>query len=219
MVVEHRVITMSQSKTFRINPILLWLCAVMLVPGILSGCATEKRVTRVDTGVTTDLSGRWNDTDSRQVAEKMIGEMLSQPWLNQFTTHEGRQPVVIVGIVQNLSHEHINTQTFITDLEREMTNSQKVTFVADKAERQEIREERADQATHAREDTQKAPGREIGADYMMQGRISDIEDEAEGTKAVYYQVDLELVSLADNTKSWYGQHKIKKVIERKRTLF
>jgi uncharacterized protein (TIGR02722 family) len=197
----------------------VWWSGLVLLSVLLVGCATEKRVTRVDTGVTTDLSGRWNDTDSKQVADKMIGEMLSRPWLEQFTSRKNRQPVVIVGNVQNLSHEHINTQTFITDLEREMTNSQKVTFVADKSQRQEIREERADQATHAREDTQKAPGRETGADYMMQGRISTIQDEAEGTRAIFYQVDLELVSLADNVKSWYGQHKIKKVIERKRLLF
>ena len=196
-----------------------WLSAGLCLAVFLTGCGTEKRVTRVDTGVTTDLSGRWNDTDSKLVAEKMITEMVSRPWLENFTNQQKRKPVVIVGNVENLSHEHINTQTFITDLEREMTNSQKVTFVADKAERKEIREERADQAVHSREDTQKAPGREIGADYMMQGRIATIEDEAEGTKAVYYQVDLELVSLADNTKSWYGQQKIKKVIERKRTMF
>jgi len=197
----------------------LLLSTILCLVAFLTGCATEKRVTRVDTGVTTDLSGRWNDTDSRQVAEKMVTEMMSRPWLENFTNRQHRKPVVIVGNVENLSHEHINTRTFITDLEREMTNSQKVTFVADKAERQEVREERADQAVHSREDTQKAPGREIGADYMMKGRISTIQDEAEGTKAIYYQVDLELVSLADNTKSWYGQHKIKKVIERKRTLF
>ena len=196
-----------------------WLSALLLLTGLVSGCATEKRVTRVDTGVTTDLSGRWNDTDSKQVAEKMISEMLSRPWLGNFTSQQTRQPVVIVGTVENLSHEHINTQTFISDLEREMTNSQKVTFVADKSDRQEVREERLDQASHARQDTQKAPGREIGADYIMKGRISTIQDEAEGTKAIFYQVDLELVSLADNTKSWYGQHKIKKVIERKRTIF
>lgn len=196
-----------------------WLSALLLLTGLLSGCATEKRVTRVDTGVTTDLSGRWNDTDSKQVAEKMISEMLSRPWLGNFTSQQTRQPVVIVGTVENLSHEHINTQTFISDLEREMTNSQKVTFVADKSDRQEVREERLDQASHSRQDTQKAPGREIGADYIMKGRISTIQDEAEGTKAIFYQVDLELVSLADNTKSWYGQHKIKKVIERKRTIF
>jgi hypothetical protein len=119
----------------------------------------------------------------------------------------------------NRSHEHINTQTFITDLERELTNSQKVTFVAGKGEREELRNERREQAVHAREDTQKSAGKEMGADYMMTGNISTILDEADGTKAVFYQVDLELIDLESNVKTWYGQKKIKKVVERKRTLF
>ncbi len=185
----------------------------------LPGCGSGKKVTRVDTGVVTDFSGRWNDTDSRMVAETMIKEMTSRPWLGNFSQTKGRQPVVIVGSVLNKSNEHINVQTFITDLEREMTNSQKVTFVATKSERGEIREERRDQAVHSREDTQKGPGQELGADFMMKGYISNILDEGDGTKAVYYQVDLDLIDLENNVKSWYGQKKIKKVIEKKRFLF
>ena len=186
---------------------------------MVAGCGKETKVTRVDTGVVTDFSGRWNDTDSRQVAEAMMKEMMSQPWLGNFTRDRGKQPVVIVGTVLNRSHEHINVGTFVTDLERELTNSQKVTFVASKAERDEIREERRDQAVHALEDTQKGPGREIGADFMMKGYISTIQDESDGVKAVFYQVDLDLIDLENNVKSWYGQKKIKKVIERKRFLF
>lgn len=184
-----------------------------------AGCGHETRVTRVDSGVVTDLSGRWNDTDSRMVAEAMVKEALQYPWLNNFTQAKRRQPVVIVGTVMNRSHEHISVQTFVTDLQRELTNSQKVTFVAGKGEREEIREERKEQAIHAREDTQKAPGKEIGADYMMKGNISTILDEADGAKAVFYQVDLEMVDLENNVKVWFGQKKIKKVIERKRTVF
>ncbi|MBD0305580.1 MAG: penicillin-binding protein activator LpoB, partial [Nitrospiraceae bacterium] len=116
-------------------------------------------------------------------------------------------------------HEHINTQTFVTDLQRELTNSQKVNFVAGKGEREEIREERREQAVYAREETQRSAGKELGADYMMKGNISTILDEAGGIKAVFYQVDLELVDLESNVKTWYGQKKIKKVIERKRMLF
>jgi penicillin-binding protein activator len=92
---------------------------------ILGGCGHETRVTRVDAGVVTDLSGRWNDTDSRMVAETMVKESLSYPWLNNFSQTKQRQPVVVVGTVLNRSHEHIDVQTFITDLERELTNSQK----------------------------------------------------------------------------------------------
>ena len=185
----------------------------------VSGCGHETKVTRVDTGTVTDLSGRWNDTDSQMVAEAMVKEALANPWLGNFTKGKNRQPVVIVGTVLNKSHEHINVQTFVNDLERELTHSQKVTFVAAKGERDEVRDERREQAVHAREDTQKAPGKEIGADYMMRGSIATILDEQDGAKAVFYQIDLEMVDLENNVKSWFGQKKIKKVIEKKRTIF
>ena len=185
----------------------------------IAGCGAETKVTRVDTGVVTDLSGRWNDTDSRMVAESMVKEALEYPWLNTFSQSKRRQPVVVVGTVLNSSHEHINVHTFVTDLERELTNSQKVTFVAGKHERDEVRSERKEQAMYAREDTQKAPGREIGADYIMKGTIATILDEADGTKAMFYQVDLQMVDLESNAKVWFGQKKIKKVIEKKRTIF
>lgn len=184
-----------------------------------SGCGAETKVTRVDSGVVTDLSGRWNDTDSRMVAESMVKEALEYPWLNTFSQSKRRQPVVVVGTVLNNSHEHINVETFVTDLERELTNSQKVTFVAGKNEREEVRNERKEQAMYAREDTQKAPGKEIGADYMMKGTIATILDEADGTTAMFYQVDLQMVDLESNAKVWFGQKKIKKVIEKKRTIF
>jgi len=190
----------------------------MILAGLV-GCGAETKVTRVDAGVVTDLSGRWNDTDSRMVAESMVKEALEYPWLSNFSQTKRRQPVVVVGTVLNNSHEHINVQTFVTDLERELTNSQKITFVAGKSEREEVRTERKEQAMYAKEDTQKAPGKEIGADYMMKGTIATILDEADGTKAMFYQVDLQMVDLESNAKVWFGQKKIKKVIEKKRTIF
>ncbi len=186
---------------------------------LFGGCGTGKTVTRIEPGLVTDLSGRWNDTDSRMVAETMVKDALGSPWLENYTRAKNRQPVVIVGSIRNRSHEHIDINTFVNDLSRELTNSGKVTFVAGKDEREEIREERHEQATHAREGTQKSPGKEIGADFMLKGNISTILDEAKGVKIVFYQVDLQMVDLENNVKSWLGQKKLKKVIERKRTLF
>jgi uncharacterized protein (TIGR02722 family) len=192
---------------------------LVLTVVLLGGCAQETKVTRVDSEVGTDLSGRWNDTDSRMVAESMVKEALGYQWLNNFSSSKHRQPVVVVGTILNSSHEHINVNTFVADLERELTNSQKVTFVAGKGDREELRTERKEQAMYAREETQKAPGKEIGADYMMKGSIATILDEAEGTKAVFYQVDLQMVDLESNAKVWFGQKKIKKVVEKKRSIF
>ena len=177
----------------------------------LTGCATT--VDRIDVEEVRDLSGEWNDTDSRLVSEEMVSDVLSRPWITDFLAANGNSPAVIVGEIRNLSHEHINVGTFVGDIERELINSGRVQFVASNTERQEIREERADQEMHAREDTRNEMGQETGADFMLKGSINTIVD-AEGKRQVrYYQVDLTLISLADNRKIWVGQKKIKKYIK------
>ena len=177
----------------------------------LSACGTQ--VERVDVEETHDLSGAWNDTDSRLVSEEMINDMLSRPWRQEYTSRNRKQPTVIVGTVRNLSHEHINVNTFVNDIERAMINSGKVTFVASSQERQEIRDERKDQDLHAREDTRKAMGQELGADFMLKGSINTIIDMEGTTQLRYYQVDLNLISLKDNRITWVGQKKIKKLVK------
>ncbi len=183
----------------------------------LAACAPT--VTRVAPDEAVDLSGRWNDTDSRLVAEEMVREALSRPWVDNFASRHGKPPTVIVGTVVNRSHEHISVQTFIKDLERELTNSGKVQFVAGKGEREEVREERKEQALQALEETAKSPGKEIGADYMLKGTLNTILDESGGVKAVFYQTDLELIDMESNVKVWFGQKKIKKVISKSRLGF
>jgi penicillin-binding protein activator len=192
---------------------------LILLLGGLVGCATTK-VERVGADTTIDLSGRWNDADSRMVAEEMIKDVLSRPWIDRFSKEHGNKaPTVIVGTVTNRSHEHINVQTFTKDLERELTNDGRIQFVASKSEREEVREERQDQQSQSSQETAKGLGKEIGADYMLKGTINTILDEAKGTKVVYYQVDLEFFDMEKNLKVWAGQKKIKKVIEKSRLGF
>jgi len=185
--------------------------AVILSSLLVAGCDTK--VTRIDVDETVDLSGAWNDTDSRLVAEEMIADALSQPWTLNFAGQSGRAPVVIVGTVRNFSHEHINMNTFVADMERALVNSGRVEFVASSDERGEIREERTDQDLNASEETRNEAGQETGADFMLKGQINTIVD-VEGDKQVrYYQVDLTMISLVDNRKVWLGQKKIKKLVE------
>lgn len=190
----------------------LTLAAALCVTLVLSACAT--RVERIEVDETRDLSGEWNDTDSRLVSEEMMRDVLARPWLDSFINEKGNLPAVIVGEVRNLSHEHINVATFIGDIERELINSGGVQFVASKSERGEIREERKDQELNASAETAKRMGEELGADFMLKGAINTILD-TEGKEQVrYYQVDLSLISLADNRKVWVGQKKIKKFVKK-----
>lgn len=191
--------------------------ALTLLALSLNGCSTA--VTRMDAAEVKDLSGAWNDTDSQQVSEEMIRDVMARSWLSEFSRTKKRQPAVIVGEVRNLSHEHINVNTFVSDLERAMINSDKVQFVASATEREEVRGERKDQDVHAAEDTRKAMGQEKGADFMLKGTINTIIDASGKTQLRYYQVDLTLISLADNRKVWVGQKKIKKLVERSNLRF
>jgi uncharacterized protein (TIGR02722 family) len=203
---------MKRAKLFRIG-------SFILIIGMLTlfvGCATTK-VERKEVDTTIDISGRWNDADSRMVAEEMIKDCLDRPWLEQFRdTHKGNRPTVIVGQVRNRSHEHINVQTFVKDLERALINSGRVQFVASKGERVGVREERLDQAQHASDETMKGPGEEIGADFMLIGTINTIRDEEGGKAVMFYQSNLELVNMATNVKAWIGEKKIKKLIKKSR---
>ncbi len=180
------------------------------------GCA-KREVTRVPVGTTVDLSGRWNDTDSREVSDAMIQEAFDRPWItNWMEESRGKRPTVIVGVIRNQTSEHIPVGTFVGDIERAMVNSGKVNVVATAAEREDLRAERMDQWQHATEETAKMMGRELGADYMLSGTIESILDSEGGRQVRFYQVDLTLLNIETNHKAWIGQHKIKKVVQQGR---
>jgi hypothetical protein len=150
----------------------------------------------------------------------MIRDSLSRPWLQEWGAARGsKRPALIVGEVRNLSHEHINVNTFTLDVERALINSGKIDFVATKDERKGIREERKDQDINAREDTRNAMGRELGADFMMTGTINTIVDPNGDTQVLFYQVNMTLISLVDNRKVWVGQKEIKKLVTRSKLRF
>jgi penicillin-binding protein activator len=148
---------------------------VVVLAAMLAGCSGGTKVERMDPAETMDLSGRWNDTDSRLVSEEMIADCMSRPWKMNHVEAKGKRPIMIVG---------------------------------------QIRGERADQQQYSSEESVKQWGREHGADYMLGGVMSSIEDREGGESVVFYQVDLNLINLETNTKVWQGQKKIKKYISR-----
>ncbi|MBI4652255.1 penicillin-binding protein activator LpoB [Candidatus Desantisbacteria bacterium] len=184
---------------------------------IFASCAAGPKVTRTSSDEQIDLSGNWNDTDSQLVSKEMVTDSIARPWVGEFVSKNNTKPRVIVGKVLNKSHEHINTETFVKDLERELTNSGQVRFVASREQRDEIREERLEQAKNASSTTAKSSGQESGADFMLKGQINTIMDEAGKTQLKFYQIELEMIDMTTNEKVWIGQKKIKKVVERSRT--
>lgn len=188
----------------------IMLLGLMLV---LTGCSTK--VIREDVGKQIDLSGRWNDTDARMVAEEMISACLNSAWVNEFNKATGRTPTVIVGTIKNNSYEHINPDVFIESLQRALINSGRAVFVANKEERMDVREEREDQLKGNTEpSTISAKGHETGADFMLKGSINAVQDAVKGKYVMFYQVNLTLIDMKTNQKLWLGQKEIKKQVIR-----
>lgn len=186
------------------------IVALFLITGSIS---CSHKVTRIDPGEQVDLSGSWNNTDSRLVAEEMISDILKDKWVNDHQeAQKGQKPVVIVGFVTNKSHEHIEAETFVKDVEQSFIKSGKVRLVQGGKKREELRAEKADQQTNASASSMKKFGLEQGADFILQGSINSIVDSQKRKKVVYYQVNLELTNIQSNEVVWIGDKKIAKYV-------
>ena len=199
------------------------ILATVLVLGtvvLVNGCGKSVEVARVDSGKEIALTDKWNDEDSRLVAEEMINDMLNYPWISQFNQRfPGKEPLVTVQRVRNKSHEHIAVDTFVNDIKRAVIRSGKAGFIATLEERQDTRAELADQDMNASADTRMEMGEEDGANFALSGTINSIVDQLDNQRVTYYQVDLKLINLQTAREVWNGSKKIKKFMERKSFSF
>jgi len=191
---------------------LVTIAAIAVSGMLIASCS--RQVTRVSTDETIDISGNWNNSDSRMVAADLTDKILNANWINTHQEeHQGKKPVVIVGFVQNKSHEHIDAETFVKDVESSFIQTQKVRLVQGGKKREELRAEKADQQTNATVSSMKKFGLESGADYILQGSINSIVDAHKRQKVVYYQVNLELTNIQTNEVVWIGEKKIAKYVK------
>lgn len=189
----------------------------ILVSFVFFGCGSTSStgVTRLDSAVQTDLSGFWNDTDVRIVAENLINQCVNAKAISAFTYGKKKEPVVIVGTFRNQSDEHIDTSILAKKFEIALINSGKVDFVASSSERGEIRTERDEQQRFASESTAKSLGNETGADFMLIGAVKTIIDSNGNQSTRTYYVTAELIDIETNRKLWAGEDSsIKKLIKK-----
>ncbi|HTE02147.1 MAG TPA: penicillin-binding protein activator LpoB [Mucilaginibacter sp.] len=195
----------------------LQLLSGLVIVFFLTNCSAPAHVQRVSETSVTDLSGRWNETDSRLTGEQIGEDLLSNAWYSTFTSqNQGKAPIIIVGLIVNKSHEHIASETFELDIEKAIINSGKMKLVQSGNMREEVRAERADQQNYSSQQTMKKFGLEHGADFMLTGTINSIVDEYSREKTIFYQIDLQLTNIQTNEKVWIGDKKIKKYLGNKK---
>jgi uncharacterized protein (TIGR02722 family) len=190
--------------------------AMMLIV-VLSSCVstTGTQVNRIDARTQTDLSGYWNDTDVRIIADTLVQECVNAPSIVNFIRQYQRPPVVILGSFRNQSDEHLDTSILAKKFEIALVNSGKVDFVASSMEREELRDERENQQEWSNEFSAKALANEVAADFMLIGSVKTIVDSSGADFTRTYFVTAELINIEKNTKVWLGENSsIKKYIRR-----
>ena len=60
------------------------LSLIVLFTLVFSLSACSRKVKRIGVDDVRDISGRWNDTDSRLVSEELIKDALSRPWVDDY---------------------------------------------------------------------------------------------------------------------------------------
>jgi uncharacterized protein (TIGR02722 family) len=196
------------------NPKLLLATSPLALAPLTSCGPTHQEVTRVDPNTVVDVDYRFNDTDARQIWQKMVEDATFRGWIDAWMReHNGQRPVIIVGPVHNNTQDYINSLTFTRNFEREMLNSGRVRVVAAKSDRPDLRDERMQGQEWNTPQSRKQMKAEQGADLMLMGEINDITQRSYNNRTVskYYQVNLDLTDLESNEKVWIGSVEVKKV--------
>lgn len=179
---------------------------------ILIGCQT-RQVTRLDPATEIDLSGRWNDTDSRKVADQMIYDLFDADTFKDYVQTKTAKPVIVVGMIRNKTSEHIDPDNFVKKFEVVIHNSGVADLVESDEFRDKLRVERLEQQEFADPATVKRMGMETGADLMLFGEISSQTDVYNNRRVVNYITTLFLTDIETNKRIWYGQNEIKKFVK------
>jgi uncharacterized protein (TIGR02722 family) len=185
-----------------------WIALVM----ITLSCQPHS-VTRVTPDTQIDLSGRWNDSDSRMVADKMINDLFSSERYKEYAEQRSKKPVIVVGLIKNKTSEHIDAANYIKKFEMAIYNANVADLVESEEFRDQLRKERAEQQDFADPATMAQWGKETGADLMLFGEMSSETDTYNNRRVVNYITTLFLTSVETNKRVWYGQHEIKKLVK------
>lgn len=190
---------------------ILFACAAGGI--LIAGCGPQAYVKGQYDDVNKEnlLNDSWSETDMQQAVKDLVASMLKHPALADAKT----PPVMLVTNLQNKTSEHIDTQSVMDMVRVELMQSGRVTFI-DKEARQDISEEYNYQNSGVvSSETKKGPGGQVGADFIVNGRLDSIVQEAGKDKTVYYKLTLNLTNLKTSVITWSDHKQMRKYFKKK----
>ncbi len=153
-----------------------------------------------------NMNDQWSETDMQKSVADLVAGMKGHSAI----ANARKPPIVMVTKLQNKTNEHIDTQNIMDMVRVELSRGGRVAFV-DKEAREDVAEEYNYQNSGmVSETTKKGPGGQIGADYIVNGRLDSIVQEVGKDKTVYYKLTLNLTNLKTNVVEWTDYKQIRK---------
>lgn len=157
------------------------------------------------------MNDQWSETDMQVSVKTMVDSLVA----HNSIANAKKMPIVMVTNLQNKTSEHIDTQSIMDMIRVELTNSGKVAFV-DKEAREDIANEYGYQNSGmVSEETKKSAGGQIGADFIINGRLDSIVQEVGKEKTVYYKLTLNMTNLKTGIVAWTNNKEIRKAYKKK----
>jgi uncharacterized protein (TIGR02722 family) len=179
---------------------------VVLAIAALAGCARETTRYGDARGVET-VTNQFGSTDLQLIAESMARSMQNSPVIVA-----GNLPVVTVQEVRNKTSEYIDTRAITDSIRSELQKGGKVRFAVDAAAmNQQVDEiKRQQQSEYYAKPTAVEKGQMVGAQYRMEGNITSIVKQNQGTKDVFYKFNLQLWNIRNGLLEWTDEKEIRK---------
>lgn len=178
----------------------------------LGGCYTPGKGSRQSGLQSPNESSIFTSRDANVVYAGMVDDALSKPWLDNWRAEAGGNPKIAVGTVATDPRERIDTDNITVQIKEELLNSGRVRIVADQAQIEELVRARVDQREFTRDDDWARMANQIGADFLMLGRIGAqrFRDRANARVATF-QVNMQLVNLETAEVVWIQTEEVEKV--------
>ena len=158
------------------------------------------------------LTDRWSETDMQNVVKALTESLIGHPAISKAK----RPPVLLITRLQNKTSEHIDTQSIMDMMRIHIMKTGKVTFI-DKSAREDISNEYNYQSGKVTKETQTKAGGQIGADFLLNGRLDSITQSAGSKKTVFYKLTLNLTNLKTSAIVWSDHKQLRKAF-RKRSV-
>ncbi len=157
------------------------------------------------------LNDQWSETDMQKAVADLVKSMGSAKVIATAKT----EPVVMVTGLQNKTSEHIDTQSIMDMLRVELMKSGSVSFIDKEAREDVAAEYQYQNSGMVSGSTKKGPGDQVGADFIINGRLDSIVQEVGKEKTVYYKLTLNLTNLKTNVIAWSDYKQIRKTFKKK----